>query len=715
MRALAALFFISGMPALVYQIAWQRSLFAIYGINIESVTVVVTAFMLGLGLGSLLGGVLSRQRRMPRLVLFGVLEIGIGLFGLASLSIFEWVAVGTAGRAPLITGLSTFGLLLLPTLLMGATLPVLTAHLVERSRHVGRSVGLLYFANTLGSGVACFVAAFVLMGALGLSGSVLVAAAGNIAVGLIAVFGMARHRVSVAAPDQAPLSTAGGAGRLRLRAASVLAAWSGFLALAYEILWFRAFSYVSGGAAQCFAFLLGAYLVGLAFGSLWSSRLTREGRANLHPIAGFALVANVLGVLVIPLLAALVTFLHYSAALPLVALAAAGLGGVFPLICHAALPPDARAGQGLSWLYLSNIVGAALGSFLTGYVFFDQFSLVQVGLGLAVLGLLGCVVIWRLGSSRGAHWIPAGAVAAVAVVLLAQGPLFGQLYERLHYKHEFEGQRYARVVETRSGVVAVTHDDIVYGGGIYDGRFNTSLENDTNRIFRLYSLSALHRDPRRVLVIGLGSGSWTQVIARHPQVRSIDVVEINPGYLDIIDDSDVVRGILKDPKTTIHIDDGRRWLRSHPDERFDLIVMNTTFHWRAHATGLLSRDFLELARKHLNERGVLFYNATSSPEVFVTGARTFEHALRIDSFLAVSDRPFPLDEKHWRAMLKMHGTPHVMSKRQIDEVVGLLDTMRGPRRTEARAMEGKRSLLERFARYPTITDDNMATEWRLRW
>lgn len=717
MRALAILFFVSGMPALIYQIAWQRSLFAIYGINIESVTVVVTAFMLGLGIGSMVGGILSRQRRMPRLVLFGVIEIGIGLFGFFSLQIFEAVAQGTAGGSPFTTGLATFGLLLLPTLLMGATLPILTAHLVERSRHVGRSVGLLYFANTLGSGVACFLAALVLMRALGLSGSVLVAAVGNVVVGLSAIFVLARMNAGAdVAESQDAIDSRSSANRLGLSSAALLAAWSGFLALAYEILWFRAFSYVSGGAPQCFSFLLGAYLVGLAFGSLWSRRLTRnEGRDNLHPIAGFALVANALGVLVVPLLAAFVTVLHYTAALPLVGLAAAGLGAVFPLICHAALPSDARAGQGLSWLYLSNIIGAALGSFLTGYVLLDKFSLVDVGLGLAVLGLLGCVVIWAMGSRSRGRWIPVGSVTALAVVLLAQGPLFGQLFERLHYKHEFVGQTYAQVVETRSGVVAVTKDDVIYGGGIYDGRFNTRLDRDTNGIFRLYALSALHRAPERVLVIGLGSGSWTQVIARHPQVKAIEVVEINPGYLEIIKDSDVVRSVLTDAKITIHIDDGRRWLRSHPNETFDAIVMNTTFHWRAHATGLLSADFLNIARTHLNPGGVIFYNTTSSPEVLVTGARTFPHALRIQSFLAVSDSPFPLDEKHWRSILVRYGTPQPIRAKTIDETVGLLKTLDSPKRLQWRAMEGRASLLERFSAYPTITDDNMATEWGLRW
>jgi predicted membrane-bound spermidine synthase len=149
-----AIFFLSGFPALVYQLVWQRSLFTIYGINIESVTVVVTGFMLGLGLGSLLGGVLSRLRPLPLLVMFAAIELGIGAFGINSLDLFAAVGAATIHSSPLVLKAAPLLLLLVPTLLMGATLPILVMHLVERSGNVGNAVGLLYFLNTLGSAVA---------------------------------------------------------------------------------------------------------------------------------------------------------------------------------------------------------------------------------------------------------------------------------------------------------------------------------------------------------------------------------------------------------------------------------------------------------------------------------------------------------------------------------------------------------------------------------
>src|SRR4029077_12363677 len=160
---LYALFFLSGFPALLYQVVWQRALFTIYGVNIESVTMVVRAFILGLGLGSLGGGWLSERRGVPLLAVFGIAELGIGLFGVFSLAIFHYVAQYTAGTSALGTGAITFVLLLVPPALMGSTLPILTEHLVRISGNVGRSVGSLYFVNTLGSATACFCAVVFLM------------------------------------------------------------------------------------------------------------------------------------------------------------------------------------------------------------------------------------------------------------------------------------------------------------------------------------------------------------------------------------------------------------------------------------------------------------------------------------------------------------------------------------------------------------------------
>src|SRR4030095_1878555 len=170
------IFLFSGFAALLYQIVWQRALYAIYGINIESVTVVVTAFMLGLGLGSLAGGAVSKSPKRPVLLLFAFVEMGIGAYGAISLPLFHAVGALTLHMSALATALVTFSLVLLPTLLMGATLPLLVAHLVRQSGKVGKSVGMLYFVNTLGSAAASILAVMSIMGPFGQQGTVRIAA-----------------------------------------------------------------------------------------------------------------------------------------------------------------------------------------------------------------------------------------------------------------------------------------------------------------------------------------------------------------------------------------------------------------------------------------------------------------------------------------------------------------------------------------------------------
>ncbi|HKX41425.1 MAG TPA: spermidine synthase, partial [Burkholderiaceae bacterium] len=187
LRVLCVLFFFSGFPALIYQLVWQRALFRIFGVNIESVTIVVTAFMLGLGLGSLAGGWLSKRRGLPLLLLLAAIEALTGAFGMVSLALFERVGDLVLGAPLPWTALVTLALVLVPTLLMGATLPLLVGHLVRRSGHVGEAVGLLYHVNTLGAGAACLACAIALFPLLGMQGSVIVAATFNALVALGAV------------------------------------------------------------------------------------------------------------------------------------------------------------------------------------------------------------------------------------------------------------------------------------------------------------------------------------------------------------------------------------------------------------------------------------------------------------------------------------------------------------------------------------------------
>lgn len=692
-RFLIGLFFLSGIPALLYQVVWQRALFAIFGVNVESVAVVVAAFMLGLGLGALAGGRLSRSS-LPLLGVFGAIELGIGAYGAVSLPLFRGVGAVALGWPAAATAVTMLALVFLPTLLMGATLPVLAAYLVGRSGHVGRSVGALYAANTWGGAAACFLGALVLMRSLGMQGVVLLAAGMNAATGAGAILLARRERGASAAPAELPTAPPR---RLPFAAGLALAAGAGFVSLSYEIVWFRILSFASQANAVSFAATLGCTLAGIAAGAQAARRHCSGDPARALSTA--ALLSVTLGLPLIPAVSFLagagLGYLFW--ALAFAALQAALLGALFPLISHAVVAPDARAGRGLGFVATANIAGAAAGSLLTGFVFLDLLELRFVALGLTLAGVALAAAL--VGRRRGRAAILAGvSVAAVA----GNGLLFDGFHDRLFFKGS---GCLKEVVENRHGVVAVDGEDRVYGEGVYDGAFRPL----DLRYARPFMLSAFHPGPRRVLVIGLGTGSWARIVAHHPAVERMTAVEINPAYLDLIRSRPTVAPLLSDPRVRVVIDDGRRWLGRHPEERFDLILSNTTVDYRVHASNLLSVEFLERVRRHLAPGGILAYNASNSSRAMHTGCRVFPHGYRLFNFMVMSDAPLRVDPSRLRSVL----AEYRIDGRPVGGDLAALAALARPGTGADAPVEERAGVLARTSRFPVITDDNMGNEWRV--
>ena len=263
--------------------------------------------MLGLGLGSLAGGAITKRSQLPLLAIFGFVELSIATYGVLSLRIFHSAAEYTAGVGALQTGLIAFALVLFPTLLMGSTLPILVSYAVRASRNVGASVGLLYAVNTLGSAAACICAGLFLMRNLGEHGSVALAAAVN---GLVGLSALAWHALSGKKTADHTGGSEQGTGRVSTTDLGSLASTAltfnfpfallivgvaGFISLAYEMVWYRLFSYYTAGSAKSFAFLLGAYLTGLGIGSLVCQRVckrTRDSRELMQLIIGCVLTRD---------------------------------------------------------------------------------------------------------------------------------------------------------------------------------------------------------------------------------------------------------------------------------------------------------------------------------------------------------------------------------------------------------------------------------------
>lgn len=503
-------------------------------------------------------------------------------------------------------------------------------------------------------------------------------------------------------------------------------ALAGLIALSYEILWYRAFSFASGSAPTTFGLLLFFYLVGLAVGSFASRIFCRKhdatgDRRHLVPLAGFVYVANLLGFLVLPLLAWLATRLDAQMAMPLVAVTAAAWGAVLPLVSHFAIAPDRLAGSRLSYLYFANIVGSVAGTLITGLILFERMPIGSAALSVVLLGLaLSALLLTRAKSGRQLKVAGAAVIALTGICYAAATPhLFDRYYERLLDEHNFRASHVAaQVVENRDGVILVTPAHEVFGGGAYDGAISTSLVADKNMIVRAFAIPALHPAPREVLMIGLSTGAWAQVIANMPGVEKLTIVEINRGYLRLIPRYAEVASLLHNPKVEIVIDDGRRWLGRHPQRMFDVIVSNTTFHWRANATNLLSQEFFLTVRHHLKPGGIFHLNTTGSADAYKTAFTVFPYGLRFINFATVSDSPIAPDEGSWKHALDLHeidGRATLDSTRAIDrerraQVLSLLHTLNAP--PVSFGLEWRNSVLLRLGQAEVITDDNMLPEWR---
>jgi hypothetical protein len=353
----------------------------------------------------------------------------------------------------------------------------------------------------------------------------------------------------------------------------------------------------------------------------------------------------------------------------------------------------------------------------------DRLPLASISVLLAVLGFAAAAALSR-------HALPAGprrtrrmihAFVAGATTLAVGPALYGGLWERLQLKSEYQpGERFVQVVETKSGVITLDRRGVVAGGGAYDGKVSTDLMH-RDWLVRPYSLSALHPSPKRVLMIGLASGSWAQIVANNPEVEHLTVVEINPGYLEIIERQPAVASLLTNPQVDIVVDDGRRWLNAHPRARFDAIVFNVTHSWRGFTSNVLSTEFLELVRARLAPGGLYLFNTTFSREAQRTAISVFPHALMVINTLAVSDTPLVFDAARWRDVLtryRIDGRPVIdvttgRGRRRLNTLLTLAERLDTDPEDNAVRLVSRAAIEAATAHVRSVTDDNLATEWRL--
>ena len=663
------LFFLSGTTGLIYELLWVRVLYQSFGSTIQSVTTVVAAYMGGLGLGAWLFG--RRADRTPRpAVLYGWLEIAIGVFGILSplvLGLAHWMYIGTAGALALGGAASValrFGLaalvLLIPTTLMGGTLPVLTRALTGEDRGLLKpSLGRLYGLNTLGAMTGTALAGFFLIEFVGVRASLLGTAAMNLAIGAAAIWLGRQQGVPDSgrepgedqvqpAPAPAPATAPAPAARDQLKiVALVLLGVTAFAALLDEIAWTRVLIMIVGGSTYAFTLILLVFLLGIGLGSIIVARrsaprvdtaasaalaqgITGIGAALLFVFFGF-LPSYIIAVFQIADLSAASRLLLMGVAVGAVVLIPAiGMGMTFPLLTDLTARSAKARGEDVGAAYALNTIGSILGAVLTGFVLVVALgtqATLRVGLivnGIAALALAGLAARGIAEASVEDRRIrvrvlTAGALGTLTLLVAAAAPgwstrlidLGPTIYARQPMDKaarqrflEHPGVRQLSFREGPNATVSVWEGETGRSLRV-NGKVDGSDRGDMDTQVMLGLAPAVARvGAMSALVIGYGTGVTAHVLAAVPSVQRLKVVELEPSVMQMDSFFVGVNGsVLARPGVRVVIDDARSAFQLDR-ERYDVIVSEPSNPWVAGVATLYTPEFFRIARARLSDDGV---------------------------------------------------------------------------------------------------------------
>jgi predicted membrane-bound spermidine synthase len=648
------LLFGSGYCALVYQTAWLRMLRHVFGASTLASAAVLAIFMAGLGFGGLLLGPRADRRRSP-LELYAKLEMGVAvsaglspwlvaLVGKLYIALGGSESLGPTGGTAVRLALSAL-VLGVPTFLMGGTLPAAARAAEQASDQGRRVVGLLYAVNTLGAVCGTLLTTFYALERLGIRKTVWIAALLNLLIALIArnvargmEGGAEKEKDTDKNTDRSTDIPARGAAPAWL--VTVAAALVGFAFLLMELVWYRMLSPLLGGSSYTFGLILALALLGIGAGGL----LYAAGATGRRPtLAAFAVTCAlealflalpfalgdriaVAAALLRPLGGAgfLALVLTWSAVTSLVVLPAALVAGYqFPLLIALLGGGRDRVAREIGVTYAANTVGSIIGSIAGGFGLLPLLTAPGVWrLVVALLLLLAVATVAAdlgRGAPRRAAGLPLALAAAGLLLCLAPGPSAFWRHSpigagrvdtaRWHGPNDiraFAEERRGSVTWQAEGVessVAIdVGDEIAF---LVNGKADGSARSDApTQVMSGLVGAILHPQPRRALVIGLGTGSSAGWLAAVPGIERVDVVELEPAILRVAREcAPVNRDVLKNPKVHVIIGDGRELLLTTA-ERYDIIFSEPSNPYRAGIASLFTDDFYRAVRQRLRPGGI---------------------------------------------------------------------------------------------------------------
>lgn len=493
----------------------------------------------------------------------------------------------------------------------------------------------------------------------------------------------------------------------------IVSFFSGFLSLSQEIIWMRLISFVGMSVPQTFSYTLALFLLGIALGAQVGKNICKYRVEIDISLLGMVLaIAAVIDILlIIGLYSYSVIYGPSIILLGMMTLICAVVRGVaFPLVHHVGAA-NKKTGTQISNIYFANVFGSTLAPLLIGFVALDYMNTQQVYLLVCVLTLVVSLFCFR---SLMVKLVLLMMSAGIFSAILLPEKVFHELSKNSYKMNKYPSQ----LIENKYGFIQVYNDEndkVVFGANVYDGKLNTNIFQETNGIDRAYLLTAIKPQAKTALIIGLSTGSWAQVITSMPSLEKITIIEINPAYVDFIKENSEVSELLEDDRVDIIFDDGRKYLKQHQEDSFDIILMNTTWHWRAYASNLLSADFLAIIKQSLAKDGVVYYNTTKSLDAYYTAQNVFDYVYKYKFFALASDSEVVIEPsiiQHNLCQLENYITKAPIFNNQLECQKATELIMSNPLIPYDNIDMSLRDmpLINRPARI--ITDNNMITEYK---
>jgi len=651
---LLILFFLSGVAALLYQVAWFRMLHMIFGVTGFAMATVLSAFMAGLALGSLIGGRIVDRRKNP-LLFFACLQVGIALFALAFPTIVEGIRgivvqfrhiwQGNFYVHSLMRFVLSFGVLLVPTTLMGATLPVLARHFVRRQRMLGADVGALYSVNNWGAVLGALAAGFLLIELLGVRGTTYVAAAINLGIGL-AAWALSRRAPAPDAPagDETPApepEANGSAAPAYPRYVLYIVLWvfalEGFTSLGYEVVWTRILT-ACGVVVITYAYSLvvATFIAGLAIGSLLVRRRIDRGKDLLKLLGGIEIAIGVVAVCLLPLFSHENEIFRYilparPVSWPLYMLITTGwlallilvpttlMGATFPLVSKIYTTNFRQLGRRLGVVGCMDTVGSIFGAFAGAFILIPLLGMQKSVLALAAVNVvIGLAVI--LGHPRlGWKWktVVTAVLVSAGIATYFFAPTDVRFLPWRRADADIEKARGFYLIDYMEGVDATVVVKYDFGSDVRTIDVNGINVAGTGRHLETTQRVQAHlplllyeahngKPAERVLSVGLGSGTTSWSLTQHKELKQIDCVELLKEVKQSAQKNfqDLNHNVFAAPRYHIFIEDARSFVLAS-GKKYDLIMDDSVHPAYKGNANLYSRDFFRDCRRALKENGIM--------------------------------------------------------------------------------------------------------------